>query len=332
MAKFNWLQFCTRYSIEFVEKGPNVSKSNINIECPFCGNDPSHHLGLSLKKGFWGCWRNKKHRGKKPHKLIMSLLHVPFEQAVAIVGTGGRPNLSEFDQAIANLKGNGDGPSVALTVLQMPKEFKPISRDGHGKKYWGYLTNRGFKKADISKLCDLYDLRYCQNGKWGHRIIIPVYMDNRLVCWTSRTISKRESLRYVSLTTNPIKAKERGDPVSPMNIKDTVLWYDDIKGLRGDTFVLCEGPFDALKVDYYGRKNGVRSTCIFSTDMRDSQMLLIDEMAHKFRRKLVLLDQGQTSTAMGLVNDLVHLGFEFGNLPQGVGDPGDMTQKQIEQL
>lgn len=329
---FNWLTFCVRYGVDYVKKGPNVAKNNINIQCPFCGaDDHSHHLGLSLKKSYWGCWRNKTHRGRRPHRLIMLLIHCSHEEAEAIVGSGPAHDLGEFNQAMQNLKGNAT-PKANKNVLTMPNEFKPLSRDGHGKKFCGYLVRRGFKKADIKKLCDKYDLRYCLTGRWAYRIIFPIYMDRELVCWTSRTISNREKLRYLSLSSNLQKAVDRGEPLATMNIKDTILWYDNLQGLRGETFVLTEGPFDALKVDYYGRKNGVRATCLFSTDLRESQMVLLSSMVNRFRRKIILLDKGQLSLSMSLVNDLSHMGFELGKLPVGVDDPGELSPKQIELL
>jgi len=328
---FNWKSFCNKYHVEYVEKGPNVGRGNINISCPFCSEDPSHHMGLNLKNQFWGCWRSRSHRGKRPQRLIVRLLGCTYSQADELVGSSVSRDLGEFRESIERLKGSSK-KNKADRHLQMPEEFVPIENKGVTKKFFGYLVRRGFRKKDVPKLVKKYDLRCATDGRWRNRIIIPVTMPQGLVTWTSRTISKHDELRYLSLTNNPEKAKKRGDPPAILNIKDTILWYQMLLNDGGEALYLVEGPFDSLKLDFYGASVGVRSTCLFSTDLRETQLALLSDIATRFVDKILLLDPGQHTHSMELLNDLYHLGFELGELPNRAEDPGDMTQREIEQL
>jgi len=83
---FDFKAFCDAKNIPYVTSGKNVSIGNFNIQCPFCGHaDPSEHMGIEVATGYWGCWRESKHRGKSPQRLIMRLLHIGFDQANEIV-------------------------------------------------------------------------------------------------------------------------------------------------------------------------------------------------------------------------------------------------------
>jgi len=42
--------------IEFYSSGKNNSRGWVELNCPFCGNDPSFHLGVNLSSGIFHCW------------------------------------------------------------------------------------------------------------------------------------------------------------------------------------------------------------------------------------------------------------------------------------
>jgi len=88
--KFDIKAFYDKRSVDYITKGVNVKKNEINISCPFCnseGNpDPSYHLGVDPKTGFWSCWRSRKHHGKRLHRLIMKVGQVSYQEACTILG------------------------------------------------------------------------------------------------------------------------------------------------------------------------------------------------------------------------------------------------------
>jgi len=73
--------------VHFVTEGKNTKRGNVNVKCPFCGNDdPSEHMGIELSTAKWGCWRNNSHRGKNFAFLLKELLGISFKDAARIVG------------------------------------------------------------------------------------------------------------------------------------------------------------------------------------------------------------------------------------------------------
>ena len=42
--------------VDYISEGKNVSSGWIEINCPFCGQDPSKHLGINLETGLFHSW------------------------------------------------------------------------------------------------------------------------------------------------------------------------------------------------------------------------------------------------------------------------------------
>ena len=334
---FNFQTFFDRRGIEYVESGPNVASGNINIQCPFCGAaDPSHHMGVNLQTSVWGCWRNKKHRGRQPQRLIMRLLRCDYDQANTIVGEAPRAELSKFESAISKLKetGGNSAPPLSLSLLA---EFTPITWENLGRRFANYLVRkRGFRGQDIADLSAYYNLQYSLMGFWANRIIMPVYMEQGLVTWTARAIEPNAYLRYDTLTTKPDKAAEQGNPVAAMNIKHTLYNYADLlkDNRRGKMLFVHEGPMDALKTDFYGYPLAVRATCLFSMDVTEEQRLLLGVLAQHYEHKFLLLDTKAMADGSYLrtLEGISQFGFKKGRMPDGFKDPGELKPNDVRAL
>src|SRR3990167_1829573 len=132
----DWPSFLKDHNIPFATEGKSVTRGNIAIKCPWCGDDdPSQHLGIHLQHGYWNCWRNQNHRGRKPHRLIMRLIGCDYEAAEDIV-VGGR-GLSGFDAMAQAFRNNlqAEPRSVSSSVLRLPVGFRPITTKGRGRPY-----------------------------------------------------------------------------------------------------------------------------------------------------------------------------------------------------
>lgn len=327
---FNWMSFVKKYNIPYVEVGANVSRGNLNIHCPFCGgSDPSEHMGLQKEGRYWGCWRVKSHRGKSPHRLIMALTGCTYSESLSIVGESF-VNLSDFEKAVDALR-TPTGVEVKKDhKLSFPKAFRDIRDRGITLKFWNYLKKRGFREVDA--LCDAYDLQCCLSGNWRSRIIIPVYIKRKLVCWTGRTISKENPVRYKTLSHSPEKASEEKDPLAVMNIRHTILNYDSLMETGGRRLIIGEGPLDALKVDFYGRDYDTRSTCIFGTSVTAQQTELLENLVRRFDEMVVILDPGQLGNSWRFLGSASHLDIQAKPVPDGIEDLGAMTKKQVREL
>jgi len=321
--------------IDYVTSGSNVKKGNINVACPFCGDDPSHHLGVDPETGFWGCWRNRNHRGRKLYRLIAALGGFSFQQAAQIVGEAGNVEFdSEFDRLISEGIRTEDEytppvqegvESLAFQIEMRPlNELIPASR-----RFLYYLMeNRKYNNLlDAVSVASYYRLRYAVSGRWKDRIIIPVYMEGDLVTWTARSIYPDAQLRYRSL--------ERENSV--MNIKHTLFNYDHARRHHGNALVVVEGPMDAIRLDYFGRKYGVRSVALFNTTAEQEQIYWLHRIKDLYEVVVVLFDSGMNEMlqATQLADELHANGFVnvvVGELPKGTKDPGELTRVQVRHL
>ena len=319
----DWLTFFEDHGVDYVTRGPNVKKDNVNIACPFCGDDPSHHMGVSLKGKGYGCWRSADHAGKKAHNLIRALLNCSFSRAELIAKQYSSADPETLAEALASLQASDmpDKPAVKRGELHLWDSMQPIKSKGSAARFYHYLYNRGF--YDTDKFVKLYNLHCATTGRFKDRIIIPIYFDEKLVSWTSRAIGRSiDAPRYLALS------EEQGGLV---NVFHTIWNWDELQH-GGDILFVVEGPFDALKMDFYGIDLNAAATCTFGTSMSEEQAMMISEVSKGYKRTILLYDEGATEAIFRAKDLLMGSDVEIGFLPEGVEDPGAMSKKKIHKL
>lgn len=317
---FDIKEFLELEGIEYVESGPNVAKGNINIKCPYCAQeDPSYHMGINLHTLYYGCWRNDSHRGRDVGKLLLRLTGYSRSHIDGLLGKKS-VNLSNFDKVIDSLKASEMVHKKPTVDLVMPKEFRSLDQTQASKRIVAMLNYRGFQ--NILDLVFFYDLRYSVTGDFKDRVIFPVYENQKLVQWTARTIFKSRcpdtSLRYLSLAT-----KKAG-----RNIKHCVYNIDKLTEGKDLVFV-CEGPFDALKMDLFSPKNVV-ALALFSNYIHEEQTKIL--LNHLTKQKVViLLDPGEIQNSLKLQK---RLGYDNSYIEflSGSKDPGDFNKTDVQTL
>lgn len=331
---FDWISFLQEHRIHYVTSGANVKRGEINIKCPWCGSaDPSQHMGLNLETGWFSCWRNRaQHSGKSPLRLIMALLRVPYQRAREIAGLGvGYVDPEGFDALAARLlrqEGMTGRPAeVRRCRLMMDAQFRPIQPRGATRRAYDYLRDeRRFDGAsaageDVDVLCELYGLRMGA-GDFAERIVIPYVMDSELVTWTARAIGPSR-IRYRDLS-----IKE-----SILPAKETLFNHDALYSEGGLVLLVVEGPFDALKADFYGEPFGVRAVAMSTNTLTDAQAFLLQGAIGRFECVLIVLDN---KTGFGMVDSmrmkqtLAFLGDTVSteSVPYGAGDIGELTPRE----
>lgn len=339
MRPLDWRSVLSEHRVPFVERGANVSRGEINIKCPFCGSaDPSYHMGLNLDTGWWSCWRNRQqHSGKSPLRLLMKLLGVSYGRAREIAGLGdGYIDPEGFDALAAQLMRSGgiDGrpEEIQRRVLHLDPAFIPITDRIATRKHWNYLYGRGFDgesrlgpDVDVLvkdyQLCACLDRRY-KGQHWEDRIILPYYQDGELMTWTARAIAPAR-VRYQDLMLSE----------SVCGPKET-LYNHDAMLEGGKALVIVEGPFDALKVDFYGKPWGVRAVALSTNSMSETQGYLIGSARQRFKRCLLMMD---TAISLDIIADGLRVAGETAGLfhleviatPYGAKDAGELRPKQI---
>lgn len=331
MRPIDWRSVLTEHRVPFIERGPNVKRGEINVRCPMCGSaDPSYHMGLNLETGWWCCWRNQSaHKGKSPVRLLVSLLNVPYWRAREIAGLRNDAEYTDpdgFDAVAARVmkrEGFQRPEQVQRRHLKFDREFRRLDDDSVASlRFLDYLLDRGFTKP--AKLGELYGLRYAISGDFKDRIILPYYMNGELVTWTGRAISKQAMIRYKDLPLDD----------SLIGPKHTLFNHDCILE-GGRALIVQEGPFDALKVDYYARDHLVRSAALSTNSITEDQIALLLGASSKFERIIVVMDM---ATPLGLADSMRMKGelsflpnVEIAKVPFGAKDGGDLTHKQVRE-
>ncbi|HET9285770.1 MAG TPA: hypothetical protein VFR24_27785 [Candidatus Angelobacter sp.] len=310
----DWVQFLADYNIHYVTSGPNTKKNEISIRCPMCGSDdPSQHMGLRLDGTAWGCHRNAEHRGKSPVRLIVALLGCSYNQAKLTLEQYDAPDPDSLPDILSGLLGTlsdtaGSNSQKTAPNLIFPSEFQAISASG---RFYDYLYNRGLDNP--IEVATTYNLQCCNVGKWKDRIIIPVYKNRKLIAWTGRAITDPiNAPRYLS-TSNAIKTTVLNDDVSP-----------------GKLLFITEGPFDAIKLDFFGYRLGASAVAVFGTSITIEQILLLSEISKRFQETVILLDSDAVEPAFNLLDWLPRA--SMGGLPDGIKDPGMLSRDQVETL
>lgn len=324
---FDVLRFLEANKIPYITKGVNVKKAEVNICCPFCAQtsspDPSYHCGIDVDRLWFSCWRNRKHHcGKSLHRLLMALLHCGYNQACNLLGH--QPiwvNAEKFD----NLTFEEEQATVN-TQLAFPKEFKTFDDTPRCQRFLNYLIeDRGFTKDSVFRMISRYRLHYTISGLYKDRIIIPNYINQQLVNWTARSVYKDASLRY-----NTLSAFQG----ALVNIKQHIFNCDGLqKG--GSILLVVEGPFDCMKVDFYGARFGVRATCLFNKKATLSQLGYLGELANLYNKIVPMFDQGEEIDQGDLLNQLSWLPSQVlaeWTCPKHVKDPGDLSQNDVKAL
>jgi len=323
----DWISFFDSRHIHYATSGPNVARGNVCIKCCWCGHDdPGEHLSINLAGKGFRCWRNPTHSGKNPAKLIQALINCSWEQAQQLAGQE-KALPSDF---LGKLKAAFVKPEKATQKqkLKLPVEFKPFSNKPSALPFWAYLKARGFSHDDGLKAND-YGIYYASQGNYKGRIVFTVTVDNELVGWTGRTIYKSDQVRYKTLTHDQEKANERGEIPAPAPISDYLLFHDRLDAARYGALVLCEGPFDAWRVNLLGDSIGVCATCFFTSTLSKQQLNRLHSILPRFGRKVLLLDEGTFAKSAKIRADLVTLDVEVCRLPIGIKDPGELLSTRV---
>jgi hypothetical protein len=322
---FNWEQLLRRYRVEYVTSGPNVAKGFIAVKCPFCGqSDPSEHMSIDLRGRFWRCWRNPgQHSGASRVRLIKALIRCTEEEARRLAGEDitPAPANDELADSLSKLRQSVYSEAPAEKgALTFPREFKPLmSGSPMAQPFIDYLKQRGYRDSEIEWLAKTYDLRYATIGDFAWRLIIPVCdRAGHLMTWTGRAISKNAEPRYKTLSVSSGPALLS---TSKTLLGLPVLWAAwDPRAL-----IICEGPFDALRLMVSGYSLGIYATCLFGLQVSSDQRACLQELEERFDRFYLMVDAPAKMQRLRLGEQLHPLVVRPLEVPSGVKDPGELS-------
>jgi DNA primase len=294
---FDICEYLDSIGVQYSHSGKNVTENDIGIECPFCPDgDPSNHLGIHLETKVFNCWRCGA--SGTAVKLIMSLEQIGFKSALRKIEyqTKHRKDLTRNIHAHVRERATG------FDRIGLPSECEADLLDMHRE----FLEIRRF---DPDYIFHKYNLQSVgkNSQKWKFRLIIPIYVNRRLVAWTSRDVTGQANIAYRHA---PIE-----DCLIP--VKETLYNVDTVK----DTAIVVEGPLDAWRI-------GDGAVCTFGTQYTREQLRLLSNL----HRVFVLFDFDARDLAKNFGADLGLFVNQTEILELEHGDPADMDQADVNEL
>ncbi len=293
------LEFFEDCGVEVYTTGKNVTAGWCNINCPFC-DDPSNHLGIRYKDLRVSCW---KCGGHSIEDLIIEVAECSYQEAKRLRSTLGAGQV--------DLSSNVE--KTASSVFTTKKTLLPPESSIHFPRLHNqYLKSRGFKYRTLIKKYKLQAVHTI--GRYKFRIIIPIYMNNKLVSFTSRDVTDEQEPKYLHARPEEVALKA----------KETIYNYDSLqKG--ADAFAL-EGPVDVWKM-------GDGSIALLGVRHTETQLKLL--MRKEIRTLFIFFDREpqaqRIARRLGRLAAPLVRSVEIVTL-QEKEDPGELTFSEVETI
>jgi len=307
---FNIEQFLRNNNIEYRASGKNVSKGEYSICCLWCGEN-KYHLGINPSKGLFNCWKCSE-KGNIV-RLVAKIRNVSFIEAKEIISP-----TSELKKILEERNKVVEEPIITPNKdFKLPEHtyrFRKDKTDLWQETALMFLRQKyGLNWSDVEQA----DLHYCVYGRYKNSIIIPFYLNGKMVNFIGRSWDKTAKKRYDNCP----------NELSLVNVKKMVYNCNNAKGKQ--QVIIVEGCFDAIKTGLD------RTVALCGTEITQEQRNALIEL--KAEELIILFDNDPhlTSTSKK-AQDLANYLSAFGKtkviqLPSGK-DPGDMTREEIDKL
>jgi len=294
IENFDIIKYLEEKQIEYRTSGKNVTRNWIEINCPFCGNDPSFHCGISPQKLF-NCYICGE-RGDVI-KLVKQIESCSWHKAKDII--------EQFSEDLTgDLKKEDIVCIPKIDLLNLPKISSSLPKEIHKL----YLIKRNFDPDYLEKK---YKLKFCYNiGEWKFRIIIPFYLDRQLITYTGRDVTEKAEIKYKHL------ANEK----SVVPVKKTLYNIDSI--LEGDSIIIVEGVTDVWRL-------GESAIATMGIQYTQEQVEMI--LKKNPKKVIVLFDADKKAIAQAykLANQLSLFIKDVSVIELDEGDPCDLNEQKV---
>lgn len=289
---FDPLKYLRASGIPYAEKGTQISRNFVGIDCPFCGDD-NMHGGFHLYKEYYNCWRC----GWTPlQKVIATLEDITEREASRII--------KDFTiRGIRTKKTESRSLKIKKGTLKLPLGCGPLK-----KNHKIYLRGRNFNPDKLEKQFKLMGTG--PTGRYKFRIIAPIYYRGKMVSYQGRDYTDLQTLRY----------KACAEPDELLHHK--LILYNIKKKYK--KIILVEGITDVWRM-------GSRTVALFGTGYTKAQLILLSRLYRQVFI-LFDSEQEAQKRATNLMSELTALGVETENVVLSSGDPGDLTTKEARDL
>ncbi len=259
----------------------------ISVDCPFCSKDSNHfRLGIRINGRGASCWKC----GSKPiSEVLAELSGQPLNRIYEL--TKGFLDSSPSFSKIEDKRGR----------LVLPPNVKNMEKI-HRK----YLKGRGFDPDYLEQKYGVKGIGLSERLPW--RLFIPITHQEKMVSWTTRSISDDVEKRYLN-------AKPEEEILSPKKI---LFGEDDC---HPGKVVVVEGPMDLFRI-------GPGAVALMGLVYTSQQMRLIA----RYAVRTIVLDQDASEQSKRLCDDLSTFPGVTQRATLEAKDPGSASQKEVEQI
>lgn len=306
-----------RAGTDWSDSARDARRGNIAMPCPFCGPaDTGRHMSVRVEAppGVWACWRDRSHSG--PPRAIGRLLralgvpgwHSEASRLAAMLPAGPPPlrgrsgrarPLSPLWAAPLDLREADDdwGPRMSAAAAWL-------------RRRWSWMGD----EAAMQDAADRYGLLLMR--ELPGRVVIPIEEGGEMVNYQARAIEDAPGRpRYLAADTSGGLGRPLGD---------TVFNLDGLHG--GPLLVIVEGAFDAISIE--SLHEGVHAAALLGTACGEARTGILRLAASRYRRTLVMLDEGAEAQAMTAASAI---GCGWMRLPEG-DDPEGRRFDELEAI
>lgn len=296
----DWRSLFGSLHVEWRDRGSNCRSGNVNIKCPWCHDDPSFHLGVSENREAYYCYREPdRHSGASFISLLIRLGNSRNE-ALRLINAFLMPFQPEA------------APREPISPTLLRKGWDAFEPASNSRSAIAYLESRDV--PDPIAICKLYDLRVAREGTWAQRLLIPFKSSEGIIeTWTGRDLTGQRIPKYLTKATN--------DPGQ--------LYVPDWSRGNKRCLVVCEGPFDALKLAIIARKSIFVVAALTGKDLNAKRLLKLRALGKGCDSLLVTVDADVSiASRMAIISNLagaLPLRYIGGaRLPLGYKDPAEL--------
>lgn len=270
----------------------------MSLPCPFChGSEAGNHLGYSPKYNVFTCWRCGRHTVGE----VLSLLL-------------GKSKREAVQYALERYPADSFAALKKKELDGRPHELELIGSRIPDEAHIQYLAGR---HIDVDWLVDRYDARFTKEHEThSWRVILPIWHINKYVSYVGRDVTGKASHRYLTCF--------------PKNeVYDIKLCLFGMQRAIGDTAIVVEGSFDALRI-------GEGAIATLGSSWKNEQARLIGT---RFKRSYILFDAEKDASIRarklaqacmmfnnGHKSSIITLSGEQGK------DPGELPEETLVKL
>ena len=258
----------------------------LQFDCPFCdqGNN-NYHMGYNLTHKYINCWNCGHH---SIIETMILLFGISYTEAKTIA-KDIRPERSQL--------------KLHTGHYREPYGVNPL-HNAHKR----YIRSRGFNWQHIAELWSVQGIALASPAmQW--RLFLPIFYRSERVSWTTRTINKKVSQRYLS-------AKSENETIP----HKTLLYGEDY---ARHAIVVVEGPIDVWAI-------GPGAVATFGLSITSAQILKMS----KYPIRAVCLDNTKQAqaTARKLVDSLSGYKGETYNIQLSGKDAAETSAAELKQI